>query len=144
MIKFAVLKKPTADNLRDINLLLPQLSSHAVSLKIGELRLLLKNPDFQAVIAKSGKRIVGIGGVLFMRALHFRAGYITDVVVDEQYRGQRIGERIVLKLISLAKAKNMAMAELTSNPRRIAANKMYPKLGFERRETNVYRMKFKK
>ena len=68
--------------------------------------------------------------------------WIEDVVVDETFRGQGISKLLVAHAIEFVKSKQIPLLMLTSNPKRIAANKLYQAMGFERKETNVYRMKF--
>lgn len=69
-----------------------------------------------------------------------RKGWIEDVVVTESSRGQGAGKQLTQYAIQFAKEKGVQLLMLTSNPSRIAANHLYPSLGFERKETNVYRM----
>ena len=68
--------------------------------------------------------------------------WIEDVVVDETFRGQGLSKLLVAHAIEFTKSKGIPSLMLTSNPKRIAANKLYQAMGFERKETNVYRMKF--
>lgn len=68
--------------------------------------------------------------------------WIEDVVVDETFRGQGLSKLLVAHAIEFVKSKQIPLLMLTSNPKRIAANKLYQAMGFERKETNVYRMKF--
>jgi len=70
-----------------------------------------------------------------------RSGYVHDVVVDEAYRGKGIAERLNRRLIEEAQRLGMRHIDLTSGPEREAANRLYLKLGYERRATNVYRKK---
>lgn len=69
-----------------------------------------------------------------------RKGWIEDVVVAESSRGQGLGKQLTEYAIQFAREHGVRSLMLTSNPARIAANHLYPSLGFERRETNVYRM----
>ncbi len=69
-----------------------------------------------------------------------KKAWIEDVVVNDTYRGQGIGEKLVQHAINFAKTKDVNLLMLTSHPSRIAANKLYQKVGFNRRETNVYKM----
>ncbi|MFN3487734.1 MAG: GNAT family N-acetyltransferase [Emticicia sp.] len=69
-----------------------------------------------------------------------KKAWIEDVVVDDIYRGQGIGEQLVQHAIEFVKTKQVNLLMLTSHPSRIAANKLYPRVGFNKRETNVYKM----
>lgn len=68
--------------------------------------------------------------------------WIEDVVVDNPFRGCGYGKLLVEHAISFVKSKSIPLLMLTSNPRRVVANGLYRSLGFERKETNVYRMRF--
>ena len=65
--------------------------------------------------------------------------WIEDVVVDGAARGQGVGEALTREAIRIAGTHGARTVELTSRPTREAANRLYQRLGFERRETNVYR-----
>ena len=65
--------------------------------------------------------------------------WIEDVVVDESQRGKGFGEEIMLLAIDYSKSLSAGSVSLTSRPSRIAANKLYQKIGFIQYETNVYR-----
>ena len=66
--------------------------------------------------------------------------WIEDVVVDTSVRGQGLGKQLVEKALEEAKSAGTATVHLTSRPAREAANALYRSLGFELRETNVYRL----
>lgn len=68
--------------------------------------------------------------------------YIEDVVVDERARGRRIGEALTRACLERAKQAGASQVMLTSNPGRDAANRLYQRMGFELRKTNVYRYGF--
>jgi len=67
---------------------------------------------------------------------------IEDVIVDEAARGQGTGEALTRRALEIAKEGGAAHVTLTSNPRREAANRLYQRMGFIRRETNAYIYKF--
>lgn len=67
---------------------------------------------------------------------------IEDVIVDGSARGQGIGEALVQRCLETARKKGAPAVTLTSNPRREAANRLYQRMGFIRRETNAYVYKF--
>ena len=65
--------------------------------------------------------------------------WIEDVVVDDGARGLGLGTALCHAAIAKAKTLGATSVNLTSRPSRVAANRLYQKLGFELRETNVYR-----
>jgi len=65
--------------------------------------------------------------------------WIEDVVIDETQRGKGYGKELVLFAICFAKSIGAKKIGLTSSPNRVAANKLYQKLGFVKSETNVYK-----
>lgn len=71
-----------------------------------------------------------------------KKAWIEDVVVGEIYQGRGVGQKLMAFAIQFAKQNQVSLLTLTSNPARVAANKLYVKLGFERKETNVYKMVF--
>ena len=64
--------------------------------------------------------------------------WIHDVVVDETARGRGVGEALATEALRLAEAAGAISIELTTRQEREAANRLYRRLGFEQRETNVY------
>ena len=64
---------------------------------------------------------------------------IEDVVVDQRYRGQGIAQALTKEALVLAEAAGARTVDLTSRPSREAANRLYQKLGFQKRDSNVYR-----
>ena len=93
------------------------------------------------IVAQEGKRIVGVGSLYTILNLGRKRGEVEDVVVDSAYRGQGLGEKIMRALIRSARKQRLVSLHLTSRSARVAANKLYQKLGFVRKETNVYRLK---
>ena len=118
--------------------LLPQLSS-APPPDAVELAAILAPPGIVLFVARLDGRIVGtLTLVLFTTPTGVRA-WIEDVVVDEAARGQGAGEQLSRAALSRAGAAGARTVDLTSRPQREAANRLYQRLGFVRRDTNVYR-----
>ena len=69
-----------------------------------------------------------------------KKAWIEDVVVDETFRGQGIGENLIEFAIQFARQQQVDILTLTSSPARVAANNLYKKIGFQPKETNLYRM----
>ena len=88
------------------------------------------------------KRIVGCATLCVYESPTGRKASIEDVVVNSTFRGQGIGKALMEYIIDFARRELAPIdIHLTSRPHRIAANELYQSLGFERRETNVYRMR---
>jgi len=92
----------------------------------------------------SGENFIGMLTLAIYKTPTGTKGWIEDVIIDNTYRGQGLGKKLVGHAISFAEASGVSTLMLTSNPARIAANKLYQNLGFEQKETNLYRMKFDK
>jgi ribosomal protein S18 acetylase RimI-like enzyme len=85
-----------------------------------------------------------IVGSLTLVIFHIPTGvraWIEDVVVDADARGKGVGEELNKFALAEAKRQGATTVDLTSRPSREAANRLYQRLGFEHRETNVYRYK---
>ncbi|MEO5838601.1 MAG: GNAT family N-acetyltransferase [Acidimicrobiales bacterium] len=76
--------------------------------------------------------------VLFRIPTGLRA-WIEDVVVDESARGKGVAHRMNEAAIDYARKAGAKTVDLTSRPSRDVANRLYQRLGFEKRDTNVYR-----
>ncbi|MBI5045930.1 MAG: GNAT family N-acetyltransferase [Candidatus Niyogibacteria bacterium] len=87
--------------------------------------------------------IVAMATLVFKEQLMGRFGLIEDVVVDEKHRQKGLGRWLTQALIARAEIFGMTHLDLTSRPHRTAANNMYEKMGFLRRDTNVYRFVLK-
>lgn len=68
--------------------------------------------------------------------------WIEDVVVDEDARGKGVGHLLNERALEIARTAGAKTVDLTSRPSREAANRLYQRLGFVARETNVYRYTF--
>ena len=137
-------KKINADDTKNINKLLRQLSSMPKNITEDELRHICGQECMNLMVARDESRssepIIGMASVIFYNITTGSKAIIEDVVVDASYRNRGIGKTLVKKLIEIAKNKNIAYIDLTSNPTRIAANNLYRRLGFIQRTTNVYRL----
>jgi ribosomal protein S18 acetylase RimI-like enzyme len=119
--------------------LIPQLSSSADPITDDVLRGVLADPAITMFVARYENKIVGsLTLAVFAIPTGIRA-WIEDVVVDESARGLGAGEALTLAALDAAKAKGATSVDLTSRPSREAANRLYLRLGFVARETNMYR-----
>jgi ribosomal protein S18 acetylase RimI-like enzyme len=91
------------------------------------------------LIAKLDGRIVGsLTLALFQIPTGLRA-WIEDVVVDGSARGSGVGEALNTFAVNESRQRGATTIDLTSRPSREAANRLYQRLGFVQRDTNVYR-----
>ncbi|HEY4488311.1 MAG TPA: GNAT family N-acetyltransferase [Candidatus Paceibacterota bacterium] len=143
MITVEQLRDADQNIVEDVNRLLPQLresaDEHTGSLE--ELRAIVNDENVALIVARDDGKVVGMATLYVMTKFSKRVGTVEDVVVDDSYRGKGLATRIMNTLIEIAREKDVRTLSLTSRPAREAANKLYQKLGFKRKETNVYRMK---
>jgi ribosomal protein S18 acetylase RimI-like enzyme len=118
--------------------LIPQLSQRKPP-SMDELAALIDSRSIVLIARFPGQSspIVGSGTLAVFPVPTGIRGHIEDVVVDQSVRGNGIGEAIVADLLEKARELGIDSISLTCNPTREAANKMYQKMGFQKRETNV-------
>jgi len=83
-------------------------------------------------------RLLGMGWIFPRQTILRHQAIIEDMIVDESQRGKGLGEKILKDLIRWAKRQKIEVIELTTNPKREAANSLYKKVGFKLHETNHY------
>jgi len=125
-------------------LLIPQLSSSNPPPGAEMLQAIVESDASVLLIARdatNGGRIVGsLTLALFLIPTGLRA-WIEDVVVDDAARGKGVGRKLNEAALDHARTVGATTVDLTSRPSREAANRLYQRLGFEARETNIYRFK---
>ncbi len=127
----------TPEVLEGLNRILPQLSSSAPALTLEELEQICVNDT--VFIARDNGAIVGSLTLVIFRLPTGLRAWIEDVVVDQAARGRGVGEALNKAAIKATFESGARTLDLTSRPSREAANRLYQKLGFKARETNVYR-----
>ena len=121
---------------------LDQLTSHPMTLTEPMFRQLLESANSHLFFLMKDEQIAGMLTVGIYHSPTGGKAWIEDVVVDETFRGEGLSKLLVSHAIEFTKSQQIPLLMLTSNPKRMAANKLYQAMGFERKETNVYRMKF--
>lgn len=119
--------------------LLPQLSSAPPPFTLVELADIVESPATRLLIAEADSAVVGTLTLALFRIPTGLRAMIEDVVVDKAHRGKGIAEALTRAALERARAAGARTIDLTSRPSREAANRLYQKLGFVRRETNAYR-----
>ena len=136
---------PSEELLGAFRKLIPQLKEEFPLPTLEELKALLSTECSQVFIARQPDEKAPIIGILTLVLYRVPTGIrarIEDVVVDEAYRGQGIGEALVRHAIRVAREFSADGIALTSNPKRAGANKLYQKIGFKNWVTNLYFYKF--
>ena len=131
----------TADGgLRDaVANLIPQLSSSSPPPDLELLDRIIADPSTTLLLARQDDLLVGMLTLAVFQTPTGVRAWIEDVVVDDAARGAGVASALVEVALDLAGAGGARTVDLTSRPGREAANRLYLRLGFELRETNVYR-----
>jgi ribosomal protein S18 acetylase RimI-like enzyme len=139
VIRVESAKTVTDELVEAIARLLPQLSRSAPQPDRAELEAIVGSPATALLLAHTDDGIVGSLTLALFRIPTGIRAWIEDVIVDEAERGQGAGEALVREAIRLAREADARTIDLTSRPSREAANRLYERIGFVERETNVYR-----
>jgi GNAT superfamily N-acetyltransferase len=98
------------------------------------------DPAVTLLLAKDGREVVGTTTVIVYTTPFWIKARLDEVVVDAAARGKGVGAALVSAALDIARAKGAQVAELQSGVQREAANRLYPRMGFKLRDTNVYRI----
>lgn len=135
-----VVRSVTDELLESFGRLLPQLSRSARVLDAATLRELIEWPGNHILVARADGAIMGtLTLVTFPIPTGLRA-WIEDVVVDEAARGHGVGAALTTEAVRIARAAGARTVDLTSRPSRVAANRLYERLGFAVRDSKVFRL----
>jgi ribosomal protein S18 acetylase RimI-like enzyme len=128
-----------SEELREaLSRLLPQLSS-APPPDHDSLVTLINDPGSLLFVARLDGAIVGSLTLVLYRIPTGLKAWIEDVVVDAEARGHGVGEQLNVAALDEARRRGAKAVSLTSRSSREAANRLYQRIGFTMRETNVYR-----
>jgi ribosomal protein S18 acetylase RimI-like enzyme len=120
--------------------LVPQLSKSNPPPSLDAVRAMLEHPAITQFVARDDAgTIVGVSTLAVFPIPTASRAWIEDVIVEEALNGQGIGRRLTEAMLDRARQLGCKTVDLTSRPSREAANALYQKVGFELRETNVYR-----
>jgi ribosomal protein S18 acetylase RimI-like enzyme len=120
--------------------LLPQLSSAAATPDADDLGRILDHQANTLLVARDqGGAIVGMLTLVSFPLPSGQRARIEDVVVDQDARGRGVGTALTMAAIDLAQRQGARGVDLTSRASRTAANRLYQRLGFQLRDSNVYR-----
>ena len=139
MIEIAELNEADEDTLVAVNRLLPQLSGSVRPISLERLGELADSGATRIYLAKEESVVLGMLSLVVFSIPTGTKAWVEDVVVDGQARGKGVGKSLVRHALEEASRLKAKAVDLTSRPSREAANLLYQSLGFEVRQTNVYR-----
>lgn len=127
----------TLTDIKDLDQLMHELSSNSFCDET-ILDAIINDENSHAYVLREDNHIVAAGTLCIVHTLEFTNAVIESVVVSSKNRGQGLGRRLVEHMINESRRKNVHSIHLTSNPKRVAANILYQKMGFMKYETNCY------
>lgn len=135
---FLVSEEINKDDVFAINALLDILSSNPPELTKEDVRRVVRSCA-TCVARNTDHAIIGMASLLRLRKCMSYMGSIEDVVVASSFQGQGVARRMIEMLHDVARTEGMEMIDLTSNPSRVEARRLYESLGYEPRDTCVFR-----
>ncbi|MEU2259061.1 GNAT family N-acetyltransferase [Streptomyces sp. NPDC019645] len=144
-VEVSVVREANDESVGAFARLLPQLSSTAGPLDHEAVgRLLTGDATTTVLLARVEGEVVGMLTLVMIPLLSGLRARVEDVVVDEAARGHGVGGALTEEALRLAEAAGARTVDLTSRPSREAANRLYERLGFEARDSTVYRFVLKR
>jgi GNAT superfamily N-acetyltransferase len=140
MIKIEAVAEATPEVYAALARLLPQLNPQLPVPTMERLQAIIDDPAVTLLVARDGEEIVGTTTVIVYTTPFWIKARLDEVVVDGSARGKGVGAALVQASIDLAREKGVEVVELQSGVHREEANRLYPRMGFKLRETNVYRI----
>ena len=140
MVEIIEISEASNEILSQVNGLLPQLSKSASPLSLESLDILAKSESTNLFVAKEGKKVWGMLSLVLFPIPTGTKAWVEDVVVDSSARGKGIGKALMNHALKKVREKRGKSIDLTSRPSRETANNLYQSLGYQTRETNVYRL----
>ncbi|MET9661370.1 GNAT family N-acetyltransferase [Streptomyces sp. NPDC006510] len=138
-VEVEVVREATDEVVEAIARLLPQLSRTAGMPDHESVAQLLRSDANTLLVARIEGRAVGMLTLIMFPLPSGLRGRIEDVVVDEAARGHGVGAALTEEALRLAEEAGVRTVDLTSRPSRQAANRLYERLGFQARDSKLYR-----
>ena len=105
-----------------------------------DLEVVVSSPNNYLLVAKENDDIIGTLTLVFYWVPSGVKTWIDDVIVSDKARGKGVATALMWHALGLAREKGAEKVDLSSRPWREAANSLYLKMGFEKRDTNMYRL----
>lgn len=130
-----------ASTVEELQGMLPHLTKRSIDLQAAMQRT-LADPASTVTVARQrpGSPVMGMITLVLYNVPTGMRARIEDLVVEPRWRGSGVGAQLVEAAVANARAAGADGVDLTSNPQREAANRLYLRLGFVPWQTNVYRL----
>ncbi|NKS25490.1 GNAT family N-acetyltransferase [Rhodococcus hoagii] len=129
----------TDELVQAFTMLIPQLSTSAPPITAAHLEQVVGCPTNTLFVARLDGCIVGTLTLVVFPIPTGNRAWIEDVVVDAAAQGRRVGAALTRAALARADELGARTVDLTSRDSRVAANRIYLKLGFVPRESNLLR-----
>ncbi|HBI34023.1 MAG TPA: hypothetical protein DEA43_03400 [Candidatus Moranbacteria bacterium] len=104
---------------------------------------LISDPNSICLVFEEGNELIGFGSLIIHKVpTKGEVARLEDIVIGDNNQGKGLGRALVLRLIEIAKERKIKQINLTSNPMRVAAQKLYESIGFVKYNTDTFRMTF--
>jgi GNAT superfamily N-acetyltransferase len=141
-VRIEAVRQATPDIEQALARLLPQLNPTLPVPTMERLQALVADPAATLLVARDGDEIIGTATVIVYTTPFWIKARLDEVVVDRSARGKGVGEAIVNACLDMARERGAQVAELQSGrgPAREVANRLYRRMGFQLRDSNLYRI----
>lgn len=138
-VQVEVLDSVTDETVEAFGRLLPQLSSSAKPVDVSTLTAVADSPAVTLLVARLDGKIIGTLSLAMYQVPTGLRAWIEDVVVDEAFGRRGAGTALVREALRLAEKAGARTVDLTSRPSRETAGRIYERVGFQQRNSRVYR-----
>lgn len=144
-MRIEVVREATPELHTALARLLPQLNPTLPVPEMERVKRLIADPDVTLLVARDGDEIVGTTTVVVYTTPFWIKARLDEVVVDRSARGRGVGEALVKAALEIGRKNGAQVAELQSGrgPNRDAAHRLYFRLGFKLRDSDLMRIELK-
>ncbi len=140
MLTTARLTTVTDDAVRELCALASELRGEPVDASRESIEAIVGSDTAHLMTVQDDGRIVGMATLILIPKVGKLVSLLEDVVVSEKYRGQGLGKLLIEAVIAEAEACGARSISLTSRPSRVAAQALYLKFGWKKRETDAFKL----
>jgi len=127
----------TPADISDMDRLMHELSATSYCSE-EQLKAAVEDANCHVYVIREAEGIVATATLCVSHTPEFTLGGVEAVVTLSSCRGKGYGRLLMVHMMREAKRFGCVKLHLTSNPRRVAANALYQKLGFQLYNTNYY------